>query len=347
MESKITAIILFVVGLGIALYFVKSGGVEKFGTVFHLPNESSSTASVAAASTTLSVGATTATSSSAGIDPISNFFHLLFYGPGTSTAGPPTLSSGLGMTGTNYNNTSTYISSPGGVSAGMTSTIPASEIPAGYTLAQLSPYFHEIRFAGISTYEISLYNYDNNAPTSTIDITGWEIKTNRGGEYLPQAVNIYDPLGANPPSDIILFTNQENNVYLYSNSSPVNVRANECMGYLDANSQFNPELPNSCPAIDYSVITNFSGECQNYIESLGSCGTVNMTDPRIPQYDYACQQYLEHNFTYSSCITNHDHDPNFLGDNWYVWMGSSPLDEYHDNVVLLDKNGLVVDTYSY
>ncbi len=344
MGAKIGGIVLLVVALGVGLYFINSGGASKIGSAFQPPGAASSTVATSTSSTT-----TATSSSNSFITFLDELFHpqsgnlnIPSAGSGSSNSGGEVYTEGGGSSGNGSGN------GTGGISA-----IPSYEIPAGYTLAQLSPYFHQVRLGGVGSYQISLYSYENyNEPTTTINITGWEIKTNRGGEYIPQAVNIYDPDSAPVLSNIILSSTQNDEVYFYSNSAPQNVRLNECMGYLQSTSytsqinQFNPALPDSCPPINQAAISQFTGACQNYINSLG-CQAVDMSSIYIPRNDYACQQYLENNFTYNSCIMNHAQDPNFLSDTWYIWMGSSPLDPYHDNVVLLDKNGLVVDTYNY
>jgi hypothetical protein len=233
-------------------------------------------------------------------------------------------------------------------------SINPADIPAGFTTNQLSPYFHQVRFGGVSPSYGSVYGgsygtitlYANPVvQSSTINVTGWQIKTNGGGEYIPQAIAVYDPSGLTPASDIQLKAGDQ--LSLYSSSAPENLRLNECMGYFPGRIQFNPQLPDNCPYTDQSVYQNFTGACQNYIQSLGNCGSPNLADPRIPQTDYNCINYLENNFTYLSCFNAHRTDPNFLSHQVWVWMGGSPLDQYHDRVLLLDRNGLLVDIYSY
>lgn len=250
----------------------------------------------------------------------------------------------------------TYTPSPTGtvISATPTSSLNPADIPAGFTAAELSPSFHQVRFGGVSPGcgyysgcygQISLYAYPS-SQSSTIDVTGWEIKANHGGEYIPQAVNVYDPSGTTAAGDIILKSGDY--VNLYSTSAPVNLRLNECIGYLPFPQQFNPPLPQTCPYVNRSAATqSFSGGCQNYIQSLGSCQLPNLNDPRIPTNDYACRDYLENNFNYLACFNAHRADVNFLSNEVRVWMGSSPLDQYHDKVELLDRNGLLVDLYTY
>jgi hypothetical protein len=230
--------------------------------------------------------------------------------------------------------------------------IATSEIPTGFTRAELSPYFKEVAISSAwagtlySYGQITLSTYNLNA-SNTVDITGWRIKTKNSGEYLPQAVNLYDPSGLTAPSDIVLKQNQYVNIY--SSAGPFNLRMNKCIGYIGNSNHFTPALPNSCPYIDQSAISSmgFTGACENYIYSLGSCASPNLNDIRVPQNDYACRDYLSNNFNYKSCFTAHANDADFLSNEWRVWMGSSPLDQYHDTVQLLDKQGLLVSQYSY
>jgi hypothetical protein len=72
-----------------------------------------------------------------------------------------------------------------------------------------------------------------------------------------------------------------------------------------------------------------------------------LSGPQVPTNDYACMNYIENNFTYRSCFNQHSADANFLSNQVWVWTGSSPVNQYHDTVRLLDKNGLLVDIYTY
>jgi len=236
--------------------------------------------------------------------------------------------------------------------AGGSIAISTSEIPFGFTLAELSPYFQEVRIssawpANYSAYgEIILSSYSLGA-SATIDITGWQIKTNRSGEYVPQAIDLYDPSGLSAPTDILLGRGQY--VYLYSSSGPFNLRLNKCIGYIGNTNKTTPALPQNCPYIDQSAISKlgFTGACETYIYSLGSCQVPDMNSMRIPSNDYACRDYLVNNFNYKACFLAHVGDADFLSNQWWVWMGGSPLDPYHDIVNLFDRNGLLVDQYSY
>ena len=254
----------------------------------------------------------------------------------------------------------TYLGPSGGTgsgsgSAGLTidpSSVPSSQIPSGWTAAQLSPYFHEVRIGGASyggfgyygTITLNTY-FANQQATGTIDITGWRIRTRNSGEYIPGAIELYDPSGLTAPSDIRLKNNDV--VYLYSSSAPFNLRLNECIGWIANVAHFQPAIPAYCPQPDLSQASQFSGACQQYVQSLGGCTVPNLSNPLVPRTDYACQDYLENNFNYKSCFEAHLGDPNFLSNQVWVWMGSNVVNRYHDTVDLLDRNGRLVDEYVY
>lgn len=230
--------------------------------------------------------------------------------------------------------------------------IPLSEVPSGFTPAQISPYFKQVRI--VSAWPASSYSYGEVvlssftlSPSGTIDITGWQIKTNRSGEYVPQAIGLYDPSGLSAPTDILLGQGQY--VYLYSSSGPFNLRLNKCIGYVGNTNKTTPALPENCPYVDQAAVSRFgfTGACESYVYSLGPCQVPDMNSMRIPANDYACRDYLENDFNYKACFLAHVGDADFLSNQWWVWMGGSPLDPYHDVVNLLDRNGLLVDQYSY
>ena len=229
-----------------------------------------------------------------------------------------------------------------------TTSINPADIPTGYTEAQLSPFFHKIRFGSLSAGSvysygtISLQNSSNE--TSSIDVTGWQIKSNRGGEYIAQAVNLYDPSGLTPAGDIILKKGHVLNIY--SNNAPFNLRLNKCIGYIGNVNKFTPALPRNCPYVNQSDISTFTGVCQQYIYSLGTCSFPNTNSVSIPQTDYACRAYLD-TLNYGGCFKKHVNDADFLSNEWRVWAGSNVIDSVHDIVLLLDRNGLLVDYRKY
>ncbi len=232
-----------------------------------------------------------------------------------------------------------------------TTTIDPSQIPAGFTVSQLSPYFHKIRitsvYPGYGIGNVSQISLSVSlAANEALDITGWRMQANRGSQYIPKGVEVYDPSGLASDEDI--YARDGETVTVYSSVSRIgeNFRMNKCIGYIEqTQGTFNPPLGQNCPYIDRSEIQSFTGQCQNYIMSLGNCALPN-SNPPIPSTDYGCQTFLN-TLNYGGCFARHRADPDFLGREWRIWTGTKFLDASHDRVLLFDRNGLLVDEYDY
>ena len=230
-----------------------------------------------------------------------------------------------------------------------TSTISPSQIPAGFTLSQLSPYFKKIRIGSVSPGSYASYGKialsTSLGDKDAVNVTGWLLKGKNGSQFIPRAVGVYDPSGLSEESDIIF--KKSDYLYLYTTVSAIgrNLRLNLCTGYLENVSKFTPSLPKNCPRPQRSDVESFSGQCYDYILSLGTC-SFPKGNLLLPVNDYACREYLD-KLNYKGCFEKYRQDPNFLSHEWRVWTGSRFLDPRHDHVYLFDKNGLLVDERSY
>lgn len=233
-----------------------------------------------------------------------------------------------------------------------TSSINPSNIPQGYTISQISPYYGKIHLgsvyapAGFYQGQVSLYAnfYDDEA----INVSDWKLQARQGSQIVPQAINVYDPSGLTAESDIILRSGDYLNIYTSVTSAiGKNLRLNKCTGYLQNTNHFNPALPMNCPSpvTDRSQISNFTGICQDYLLSFYGC---KLPDPNVilPQSDSGCLAFLN-NINYKGCYDGHISDSDFLSHEFRAWVGGSFLDSRHDKLELLDRNGLLVDLYQY
>lgn len=320
--QKIFGIFLLVIGLGIVIFINREGFLNNINTSKLFPALPSSTNE---SSQENSTGTDTGGETSYGIG---------YYNQ------PPIGSSGS-QTPVPSEVQPTVVAQP---------EINPSDIPDGFTVKDLSPYFHKVRFSSVwagnvdNIGQISLAaGFDG---TSTIDVSNWLMRANRGSQYVPKAVNIYYPAGTNKETDVILHNGDVFNMY-FGASSPigVNIRLNLCTGYLANHNTFNPDLPRNCPSPDYSQFVGFTGVCQDYVNSLYGCAE---PDPNqtIPVIDYSCQTYIN-TLNYSGCISKYGSREDFLSQEWRAWIGGLFLDQYHDRLLLLDKNSLLVDLYTY
>ncbi|MBI3588816.1 MAG: hypothetical protein HY093_00155 [Candidatus Liptonbacteria bacterium] len=262
----------------------------------------------------------------------------------TSTYGGGGGSGRKSQTGGGAYNSPSKISSPEA-----TSTINPQYIPKGFTAEQISLYFHKVRLSSVSAG--STYYYGTVVLTTSLkekealDVTGWQIKGRSGGQFVPQAIEIFEPLGLAQDWDIILRQNDYVGIYTSRSANGRNFRMNKCVGYLENTTHFTPSLPRYCPPPNRSEIENFSSRCYDYILSLDSCA-VPRGNVALPNNDFACRDYLN-TINYKGCFDRHRGDKDFLSHEWRVWSGSRFLDERHDKVLLLDSKGLLVDLYSY
>ena len=230
-------------------------------------------------------------------------------------------------------------------------------IPDGFTREQLSPYFLKIQVSSVSpnrSQNISSYStirlgsyFSSN--DKEINITNWRIKSNRHEIVIPKAIRIYNPLVWESEKDIVL--SGGNYVYIYSHKSVFNrnLRLNKCIGYLENTYNFIPSLPQNCPSIPRSEFNYLSGECQSYIFSLRGCKLPESSFYNtLPGTDAGndCRAFLN-TISHGSCFKKHRYDVDFLSNEWRVWIDMDILDLEHDRVLLYDKEGLLVDEYSY
>ena len=225
------------------------------------------------------------------------------------------------------------------------------EIPRGFTRSQLSPYFKQVGISsvsqGSSNYpsQIILYTSYYSQDKQKINITNWQIKSNKQQLIIPQAIKIYDPRVSVAPQDIIL--EQSHRVNLYSTFSPAgrNLRLNKCIGYLNEIIIFKPALPSNCPRVSRSDISTLEGSCQNFINSIGTCKTPSANAVNV--LANACRDFINNHFNYASCYDNYYKDADFLSSEWWAWISRNILDPNHDRLLLYDKQGLLVHEYTY
>jgi len=232
--------------------------------------------------------------------------------------------------------------------------------PAGRTFkVNTSPYFGKVEISGkqpqtSSPSLITLATRLNKE--EKINITGWQIKGNKGNIIIPQGIETYPPGGSSYSEDI--FIKQSDRVYLWSSSNPLgfnkNFRPNECFGYLRDRYNFIPSISASkkCPTIKLEEVSYLNEYCQDFIlRKLRGCEAPDYSQDLKILFDLNCRafidSYVERNFNYQGCFLNYSRDENFLSDYWYIYLGRDIVSKLHDTLYLRDKDGLVVDKYLY
>ncbi|MDP3974883.1 MAG: hypothetical protein Q8P88_01180 [Candidatus Jorgensenbacteria bacterium] len=223
--------------------------------------------------------------------------------------------------------------------------------PAGFAVEDLSTYYDKVQITSVrrpDRYGIGgeFSIRANNLVSSGVDVTGWEIRSNRGSITMS---GVYAPVGPVNQRRIVISPNTSAVFYAAWSSFVKNIELNACTGYLNDLYSLSPKLPTNCPRSARSELVNFSGECQNFINSLSSCevpDTIDLNRFTVSR-DVACRAFMN-NLTYEGCVRRYRDLSNFYSYGWRVWMGTElRFDPYHDRLLLFDGAGKMVDEYVY
>ncbi len=202
--------------------------------------------------------------------------------------------------------------------------------------------------------------YGSNSPTAVltanleegeqVDITGWRLASNTGEIRIPQAVPFYVVYSSNNNAGDIVLGPRDKAVIYFGAQSPIgkNFRLNRCTGFLNKIAEFSPPLPNDCYLPAKDDYRHLSGECQNYIMSLRRCELpdTNKTNQFQGELGNQCRSFINDNFGINACY-RHKQEPDFLSNEWRVWIEQDIFDKYHDDIRLLNPQNQVIDEYVY
>lgn len=238
---------------------------------------------------------------------------------------------------------------------------PAVTPPIGFNANQLSPFYKQVHIDSVIHPDRNAYYtsaggqfalYTDWSIKQLIDVTGWSVRGNKGGSVsIPQAVADYNPntFGTLQNTDIVLESGAR--VYVYGLRGPLgsNFRLNKCTGYLNENNKFDPSLPNECPRVDSARLVLLSGKCQDFVHSMNTCVTPKPDDlNRISGFvEDECRALIAKQ-NHVACYNDNHNTPDFFSKEWRVWNGDAmTFDTYHDRLMLFDRQGLLVDVYTY
>ncbi|HET9641638.1 MAG TPA: hypothetical protein VFP46_02210 [Candidatus Paceibacterota bacterium] len=186
-----------------------------------------------------------------------------------------------------------------------------------------------------------------------VDISGWQLVSEATGNasYIPRGTEVPMSGTINAVQDIVLTPGTR--AYLISGRSPIggSFRENKCIGYYSNFQSFYPSLPQNCPTGQNELGSYYADSlrdvaCTDYTNRLSRCQAV-LTPPTT--VSSACQNFLVKYFNYNGCADTHRSDADFLGDTWHIYLGrTTPLwRSSHELVKLLDREGAVVDAFTY
>ncbi len=248
-----------------------------------------------------------------------------------------------------------------GIGSGSNASIPSSSSLDGVSFGTPSPYrgvvmlSRSVSGAGSTNpnYESVTISVPSGADTP-VDITGWTLESGATGNAAVIPTGAALPLSGivNSASDIVLEPGQQ--AVILSGQSPIGTsfQLNKCIGYFADFQTFVPPLPQTCPDPSNELQRYYGPNyirdagCIDYVNSLNRCQAV-LTPPT--NISGACQSLALKYLNYNGCVDAHQHDADFYGNTWYVYLGrTTPLwRTQHEVVKLLDKQSRTVDAFTY
>lgn len=182
-----------------------------------------------------------------------------------------------------------------------------------------------------------------------VSLDGWTIENNKGERHaIPPAANIPSldlasrPIQLNAGNEVLIITGDS--------SFGSSFRENICTGYFNESHSFSPVLEESCPEFSKEDILGqkLNAACVDVIDRSQRCRQVI-----IGYEDSAagndCIAFVQSHLNYAGCVKDNKDAERFFTGRWRVFLKMSQKlwDPLHDRAILRDKDGLIVDEYSY
>lgn len=235
--------------------------------------------------------------------------------------------------------------------------VDPEDIPFGFVASDLSVYFDKVHVTSITrssqpgapTLVTISSRFDGPEYPLGIDVTNWRVQSNRDVFFVPRAAALFWGGPSSAQNNVLL--SARGRVIVSSNPSPVGTsfRLNACTGYLEEGYDFDPPLLRQCPRPERHEISSFTGACQSYILGLGTCVHPDLNNPAVIS-DFQCANFMRDTFQYAGCFRQNAADPDFLKDEWRLFLGrpgAHIADPEHDRILLFDLQGKLVSEYLY
>lgn len=220
----------------------------------------------------------------------------------------------------------------------------------------ISPYFDKVNISSArveySSRPSLITLITNIKDNETINITNWSIEGKQGKIVIPQGVEKYYHY-YNSYINEDIFVKEGDRIYLSAGYNPLgkdkNFRLNKCIGYLTSSFDFPVSVPKSCPKPTKQDVSHLEPCCQQFILGLKRCEIPDYSENINVRSDKECIKYINENLNNQACFINHSQDKDFLSNVWYIYLDDKNIvaNDCYDTFYLKDKNGLIVDTYSY
>jgi len=188
---------------------------------------------------------------------------------------------------------------------------------------------------------------------ASINITGWQLESTITGKKRTIGKASYLPNSGGVNAETALLLAPGDRVVVATGRSPIgsSFRINKCTGYFEQFQDFEPRLSRVCPRPDdeledFGTVSFTDDSCYEYVDRIPRC---TMVIKETPLLSPACFNFINANIHYSGCVTNHRNDADFFKSEWRVYLGRD-VEQWRQKrevIRLLDRNGKIVDVYTY
>lgn len=185
-----------------------------------------------------------------------------------------------------------------------------------------------------------------------ITISDWKLESTMSQLRVPLGGASYLPYTGQVNSEQTVAVGAGASVYVVTARSPIGVsfRVNECTGYFEQFQTFAPKLKLECPRPEDEadrVLGTYNEACEDFVGSINRCTvTLNAIPGAVGS---ACQNFIQNDLTYNSCVSAHQSDPKFYKDEWYIFLKRDQelWRDRNERIRLVDESGKVVGVVSY
>ncbi|MBI2639912.1 MAG: hypothetical protein HYW90_03445 [Candidatus Sungbacteria bacterium] len=193
------------------------------------------------------------------------------------------------------------------------------------------------------------FTASENEKKQPISLDGWTIE-NRKGDRIQIPSAFYIPNNSVSATPIELRGGGEIIVITGDTTFGSSFQENTCTGYFNEFHSFIPPLSEACPEIERSELlkTGLNSSCIDLIERTPRCRQTKIGFEEQAAGN-ACIDFVKQHLNYAGCLRDNREKQNFFTNRWRVFLKrKEPLwDPRHDNIILRDKAGLIVNEYSY
>jgi len=209
---------------------------------------------------------------------------------------------------------------------------------------------------------------------SPVTITGWVLTNGKGTRPIENSGNNYlypvndsatigqgteylSPEGAYTTSPIVL---KSGDMAIVTTGGPfiqyrmpitTSFRENICLGYLDSDYPWLPQVRLDCPTPSQDPnINSVTQECYDYLKNLNRCEDPERDDKKAFDLQRTpCKDYIRERFTYEGCVTRNSSKAGFTTNQWRVFLGKKAQlwQSENETITLYDTQGRIVDQVKY